>query len=331
MLTKNDRKWRESVKLLVQQGADPTISDNKGRRPVHTLVSDKASRFSPEMLSSLLRGGALDARDADGATPLHAAARQNNERYVEALLRAGADPNVLDKEGFSPLYRAAVNTGQGRRQNLIHLLDNGADPNLPMGNGKRLLELEETKAVAGFLRTRGAHLLPVPTAGDVTFYELIETYRFPEDRPGDKNGTPFGRAFFAGKDDICVVLTFPPGMDRNGNEAPVTREQRYTVFYDFLDWLQAQAPDKLAIESLRKCQYRLWVISSHIKGLGQYQPLTESPQQLVDALAKHITYPSRPVINKNNTNDSTWHGEDFHAFLKGEINSKQLFERAIKD
>ena len=44
--------------------------------------------------------------DKIGSTPLRLAAQDGNERAVELLIRAGADLNIRDNEGISALYIA---------------------------------------------------------------------------------------------------------------------------------------------------------------------------------------------------------------------------------
>ena len=72
-------------------------------------------------MTALAQSGAnLEARDNDGCTPLHVAARQGSAEAVMALLAAGADPNARDRSRKTPWDLAQrnsklKNTGAYRR------------------------------------------------------------------------------------------------------------------------------------------------------------------------------------------------------------------------
>ncbi len=69
-----------------------------------------AERGDAAALSKVLANGSdANARDADGSTALHWAARADELGAVRALLAAGADAGVEDRYGVTPLQLAAVN------------------------------------------------------------------------------------------------------------------------------------------------------------------------------------------------------------------------------
>lgn len=73
---------------------------------------------------ALANGGDANARDADGTTALHWAARADRLDAVRALLAAGADATAQDRYGVTPLQLAAVN---GNAAMLGLLVAAGAD------------------------------------------------------------------------------------------------------------------------------------------------------------------------------------------------------------
>ncbi|CAM9146667.1 unnamed protein product, partial [Laminaria digitata] len=85
----------------------------------HKIVEDVA------MVSGLVKGGAfLDWQDGNGETSLFRAVHVHHGAISRVLLRAGADPNLSDRLGVSPLHVAAFN---GRVDVAAALLEAGAD------------------------------------------------------------------------------------------------------------------------------------------------------------------------------------------------------------
>ena len=97
--------------------------DRDGRSGLHNaIVWDK-----PEV-SYLIRAGAdVNLQDKKGYTPLHFAAQEQDLEIVRLLLDAGARVDVKDHHGNTPLAKAVFNCdGDGA---VIQLLrERGADP-----------------------------------------------------------------------------------------------------------------------------------------------------------------------------------------------------------
>ncbi|NCX93402.1 MAG: ankyrin repeat domain-containing protein, partial [Gammaproteobacteria bacterium] len=72
-----------------------------------------------------LRNLSLDAFEPHGRTPLMLAVQQENLRWVEALLKAGANPNLIDKTGKNALHLAAA----GSDARILQLLLNSRNLN----------------------------------------------------------------------------------------------------------------------------------------------------------------------------------------------------------
>ena len=82
------------------------------------------------LLSCSSKGADLNLQDEFGWTPLHRAAGSNkNPEIIKALVERGADPKAQDKHGFTPLHMAAG--GNENPKVIAALLEAGADLNAP--------------------------------------------------------------------------------------------------------------------------------------------------------------------------------------------------------
>ena len=82
----------------------------------------------------------VNARDADGDTSLLLAAVYAGPECVELLLKKGADVNVANKLGVTPLHRAATNYEKAKL-----LIDAGANVKVTTKSGRTPLTLAAHK------------------------------------------------------------------------------------------------------------------------------------------------------------------------------------------
>lgn len=99
----------EKVLRLLKLGADINVQSSKGKTALHCAA--KAGFL--KVINVLLENGAsIDAIDNNGETPLYEAIRstiKNREKQraaLEALLIKGANPNVKNRRGLTPLQAA---------------------------------------------------------------------------------------------------------------------------------------------------------------------------------------------------------------------------------
>lgn len=116
------------VARLLDQGAP--VETRNARLQTALFVAcgqhPRQARAQAKVATLLLgRGATVDAADAQGGTPLHAAAARGALPLVKLLLEKGADPSHADKNGMTPLmWAAAVEDGE---KLVAALLEKGAD------------------------------------------------------------------------------------------------------------------------------------------------------------------------------------------------------------
>jgi len=108
------------VKLLLDNDANPNLSDNRGQTPLMV----RATVGDTNMIKLLLSYGADPNRaDIGQETALMKAVRGRKFKAAQALIEAGADPNVQDLTGKTALEYAKIS----RSRRFVRLLqDAGA-------------------------------------------------------------------------------------------------------------------------------------------------------------------------------------------------------------
>ncbi|KAL7301408.1 hypothetical protein TKK_0005851 [Trichogramma kaykai] len=96
------------VELLLRNGADLNLANATGLTPLHIICKTEDNHHLGYMLfeitNKLNRHVQLEARDNVGNTPLHTAVVNNNMKLAELLLRKGANPNLANNKGETPLH-----------------------------------------------------------------------------------------------------------------------------------------------------------------------------------------------------------------------------------
>jgi ankyrin repeat protein len=106
-----EKKHYEMAKLLLDSGS--TVDDGG------ELLCRAARSDFPDGISLLLeRGVNVDAKDSRGKSALHDASLGGNS-CVEALLKAGANPNLLDHSNLTPLMCSIISSKSDATERLI--------------------------------------------------------------------------------------------------------------------------------------------------------------------------------------------------------------------
>jgi ankyrin repeat protein len=118
----------DSIKKIIEEGADINMTDNDGDSPLH-----RACLSSREQAVSFLisHGATVNSRSNNGQSPLHYAAYAGNNKIVKLLIEAGADINMMSIHGQTPLNRAVH---KGHASTVTLLLNEGAIPDQASSN-----------------------------------------------------------------------------------------------------------------------------------------------------------------------------------------------------
>jgi len=112
-----------SFEALLSGGADPAWSDVSGATVVHEAARNEDTTYLKMLLAHRIRPDI--ANPISGETPLMVAISNHVEVEFQALLAAGANPNLADRMGNTPLHVA----GEVNASSLaLELLQAGADP-----------------------------------------------------------------------------------------------------------------------------------------------------------------------------------------------------------
>jgi ankyrin repeat protein len=156
----------EAVRVLTEAGADVNLRDKDGEIPLGWAVigERKSNRQIVEIL--VAAGVDLEARVANGLTPLMGACRHSSPEIVKLLLKAGADVNATSRDNLTPLICAAL---MNKLDTVRLLLKAGANPDVrvarhsrnPRLSGKAAKEIAEVHG-----HKKVAELLCRTSAGD---------------------------------------------------------------------------------------------------------------------------------------------------------------------
>lgn len=118
------------VHLLLQNGADPLLTDGQGYNILHLATFD-GNVFL--LLILLHQSVPIDGTDPSGHTCLMWAAYKGYPACVDLFLQWGASVNVSDENGFTALHWALV---KGNPNCVQKLIENGSDRFTETNDGK---------------------------------------------------------------------------------------------------------------------------------------------------------------------------------------------------
>lgn len=135
--------WARPLEALLAAGTPVDLRSDSDFTPLMYFANRYAWDEGPDenmILRVLLRAGAdPNAINKDGETALHRIAPSANIEGVKLLLDAGGDPLALTPKGDSLLHWAARNNGDAKM--VSYLLSLGIDPDLKNGAGQTALDI----------------------------------------------------------------------------------------------------------------------------------------------------------------------------------------------
>jgi len=167
------------LNLLIKKGVDyKSLNDNGGN--AFMFASQGGRGFSNDLsVYTYLKGLGLEPNivEKNGSTPLHRLAFGTKDAaIIELFLNAGADVNQADEKGNTPFLNAAARN----QLSMVQLLANNVkDINAANKSGETALMLaaHSNKAdVIEFLISKGADINAQDTAGNTAAYFLADSY-----------------------------------------------------------------------------------------------------------------------------------------------------------
>lgn len=117
-----EAKSYSTAKILLDVNANVQISDENGRTPLHYAVIYRQPEIAEAITNKFCD---VDSPDNDGNTPLFYAF--NKIPLIRVLLRAGADINGANIDGKTVLHQAVITNNL---QSVKFLIENGANVNI---------------------------------------------------------------------------------------------------------------------------------------------------------------------------------------------------------
>lgn len=105
---KGESKTLDIAKLFIERGAALDAKDIQGNTPLHTAAKEGLVDLCGLLIdhAEKLQKSLVNCPNSKGSTPLHLAAQEGQGDVVELLLGRGAKPNVKDNNFWLPLHYA---------------------------------------------------------------------------------------------------------------------------------------------------------------------------------------------------------------------------------
>lgn len=159
LLLATHRNQVDAARVLIEAGADVNAKDNIDDSP---YLYAGARGFNQILRLTLASGADLKSTNRYGGTALIPACERGHVEVVETLLKAGVDPDHVNKLGWTGLLEAILLSDGGPRHQAIvqRLISAGANLNLADNDGITPLQHARQRnqtTIARMLEAAGAH------------------------------------------------------------------------------------------------------------------------------------------------------------------------------
>ncbi|MBX9830512.1 ankyrin repeat domain-containing protein [Candidatus Babeliales bacterium] len=153
----DDARDEEMWQLLLDKMTNTDVNKQDGAGK--TLLHRAASLGKTGLIPLLLQKGALiNQQDRTGNTPLHCAAQEGYLESVKALLKAGAQVDIKNIAKRTPLHLAAISSKPNNDKIIFFLKTKGADVNVLDNSGESPLSDASTGGAIKVLRSLNAKM-----------------------------------------------------------------------------------------------------------------------------------------------------------------------------
>ena len=201
-----------------------------------TLVELAKEKRFDQAMRQIESGSDVNAKNSLGMTPLHWALQHREDRLVEALLAAGADPNATNRYLVPALW---IPCRAGDSANAIRLLEAGGDANSSLQGGETVLMTAARTGsveIIRYLAEHGAELNAAEQSGQTALMwacaegqtEAVETLLKLGADPLINLPSGFNAFFFAAREGKTktVFKLIDSGFDVNQQMRPKRRASK---------------------------------------------------------------------------------------------------------
>lgn len=131
------------VQIILEHGADPNIKAKRSGRSALYWASDRGIIKNIKLL--LEYGANVNIKDSYGTTPLHLTSLYGHTEATKLLIDNGAYVNAQDNLGNTPLHEVAIGDRRSNVETIIYLIEHGANKNIRNNNGKTAYDIAKEK------------------------------------------------------------------------------------------------------------------------------------------------------------------------------------------